>query len=75
MGGGLKMDMTFPEFVIIVRDAEQKGIIKTTQPMTDYDLAVQYACASIGEKRGYPCDIALEEIYQEMLKFAPELVN
>ena len=69
------MDMTFHEFVMIVRDSEQKEIIKTTQPMTDFDLAVQYACASIGEKRGYPCDIALEEIYEEMMKFAPELVR
>ena len=68
------MDFTFPEFVTIIRDSEQKGIIKTTVPMTDFDLAVQYAIGLIGEKRGYPCDITIDEIHEEMLKFAPDLI-
>lgn len=68
-------DMTFAEFVMIVRDSEQKGMVKTTQPMTDFDLAVQYAVGTIVDERGVPCDITLDEIYEEMMKFAPELVS
>ena len=58
--------MTFDEFRTIIREAERKGEFKTSKPMTDYDLAVQYAIGLIGEERGYPCKITLEEIWQRL---------
>ena len=58
--------MTFDEFRTIIREGERKGDIKTSIPMTDYDLAVQYAIGQIGEERGYPCEITFEEIWQRL---------
>lgn len=38
----------------------------TLKPLTDYDLAVQWAVGRIGEKKGYPCYVTAEEIWQEL---------
>ena len=58
--------MTFEEFKNIIRKGETDGEIKTSKPLTDYDLAVQWAIGKIGERKGYPCDITLNEIWEEM---------
>lgn len=59
--------MTFEEFKNIIRKGEANGEIKTSKTLTDYDLAVQWAMGKIGERKGYPCDITLNEIWEEML--------
>lgn len=58
--------ISFEEFKDIVREGEASGEIKTSIPLTDYDLAVQWAIGSIGERKGYPCEVTSEEIWQEM---------
>ena len=59
--------VTFEEFRRNVRDAEAEGIFKTSVPLTDYDLAVQWAISKVGEKKGgYPCEMTAEEIYAEL---------
>ena len=40
--------MTFEEFKNIIRKGETDGEIKTSKPLTDYDLAVQWAIGKIG---------------------------
>ena len=67
------MIMTFDEFVKIVRDGEAKGEIETPIELSDDDLAVRYAIGIIGERKGYPCEITIEEIDAEIEQFAPEL--
>lgn len=67
--------MDFKEFVRIVRYGIISREIKVSKPLTDYDLAVMYAVGQIGERKGYPCDTTAEEIYNEMAKFAPELLE
>lgn len=58
----------FEEFVAIIRNGEANGEIKTSVPLSDYDLAVQWAIGSIGERKAYPCDITADEIWQEMFQ-------
>lgn len=58
--------MTFETFKNIIRNGEAKGEIKISEPLTDFDLAVQWAIGNIGERKGYPCDITADEIWQEL---------
>lgn len=58
--------MTLDEFKKIIRQGEEKGEIKTSQPLTDLDLEIQWAIGQIGDKRGYPCNITIDEIYEEI---------
>lgn len=66
------------DFVLFMNNIKKdiaKGTIKLSEPITDYDLAVQYAIGQIGERKKYPFDVTLEEIFEEMTKFAPELLE
>lgn len=65
----------FRDFIKIVRHGIASGEIRITKEMTDFDLAVQYAIGKIGEKRGYPCDVTPEEIQEQIMIFAPELID
>ena len=57
----------FEEFKRNVRQAEAIGIVRFSKPMTDFDLAVQWAVTKVGKKKGgYPCDMTADEIYAEM---------
>lgn len=67
--------MNFEEFKKIVRDGEKNGEIKTDVKLTDVDIAVQWAIAKIGEKKGYPCDITVDEIWQEMRPLFDEQIQ
>ena len=58
--------MPFEEFKDIIRKAEANGEIQTSKPLTDLDLAVQWAMGQIGERKGYPCDITIDEMWQEL---------
>lgn len=59
--------MTFEEFFAIIRDAEKQGIVRTDEPLTDFDLAVIWATDQVAQKKGgYPCDVSLGEIYSEL---------
>jgi len=60
------MQMTFEEFKHIIREGEATGEIKTTKPLTDFDLMIQWAVGQIGDRKGYPCDITEDEIWQEL---------
>lgn len=66
--------MTFQEFLLFVRAEEQKGTIKFSKNLTDYDIAVYYATSLIGNEKGYPCEITVEEIADKIREFAPELL-
>lgn len=69
------MSKDFERFLSIIHKGIESGAIKTSKPIIDFDLAVQYAIGKIGEVRGYPCDITVEEIANEINKFAPELLD
>ncbi len=58
--------MTFENFKNIIRNGEARGEIKTSVPLTDFDLAIQWAVGNIGERKGYPCDITIDEVWQEI---------
>lgn len=63
----------FEKFKQTVREAEANGEIKTTAPLTDCDLAVQWAVAKVGDRKGYPCTITLDEIWQEMYSIRDQI--
>ena len=60
--------MELEEFIKTVRRGFDEEKIKTTKELTDYDLMVLFAMGKIGERKGYPCDITPEEIYEECRK-------
>ena len=77
--------MTFEFFKQTVRDGLKSGELKmfkdmsSKEPMeddlSDFDLATQFAIGEIGKRRGYPLRVTAEDIYQEIAKFAPELLE
>ena len=69
------MNMSFDEFVRIVRNGIATGEVKVSKELSDFDLAVNFAVGRIGEKRGYPCEMTIEEIGTEISEFAPELMK
>ncbi len=54
--------MDFETFKKTIRDAEISGAIRLSKEITDFDIAVQWAVARIGEERGYPCCVTISEI-------------
>ena len=54
--------MDFETFKRTIRNAEKSGVIRLSKEITDFDLAVQWAVARIGEERGYPCRTTISEI-------------
>ncbi len=68
------MTQEFFEFLSNVRNGIDNGEIKLSKPLTDLDIAVQFAVGKIGEQRGYPLNITAEEIASKVLEFAPELL-
>ena len=67
--------MEFNEFVSIIRRGIAEGEIKLSQELTDFDLAVQFAVGRIVEKKGYPCEVTADEIYSEIMEFAPYMFS
>ena len=67
------MRSDFVEFLYIIRTGIENGEIKLSTELSNFDLAVQYAIGQIGERKGYPCETTVEEIWAEINKFAPEL--
>lgn len=67
--------LTFDKFRLIVITGIATGELKISVELTDFDLAVYYAIGVIGEQKGYPCDISLDEIYAEIMTFAPDLLE
>ena len=57
---------SFKKFKDTIRRGEAIGEIRTSKPLTDFDLAVQWAVGRIGKRKGYPCDITTAEIWQEI---------
>lgn len=68
------MTEDFMQFLANIRYGISNGTIKVSKELTDFDLAVQYAIAEIGKRKGYPCNVTLEEIFYEVDKFANELL-
>ena len=60
------LNMSCDDFIKFVRDAQRTGEVKISIPLSDFDLAVYWAIGVIGDRKGYPCDISLEEIYREL---------
>ena len=56
----------FEDFKATIREGERKGEITSSKPITDYDLAVQWAIGCLGEEKGYPLEITAEEIYERL---------
>lgn len=69
------MNKEFKEFARNSRESIEKGEIRVSKELSDYDLAVQYAIGLIGEKHGYPYNVTIDEIETEIRKFAPELLR
>lgn len=69
------MTMAFDEFKKIIRDAEAKSDIKTSKLLTDEDLAIQWAISNIGERKGYPCEITPDEIWEELFELYRPVVS
>lgn len=69
------MNAEFLEFLMICKDSIAKGEVKASKELTDYDLAVQFAIGKIGERKGYPCNITIDEIGNEIATFAPEFIE
>ena len=67
--------MEFKEFCERIKSGMESGAIKTDRPLTKIEMAVQFAVASIGLRKGYPCETTLEEIHSEIEQFAPELLE
>lgn len=59
-------DMSFVEFKKIIRHAEDRGWIRFSVPIDDYDLAIQWAIGRIGDREGYPCTITIDDIWHEL---------
>ena len=76
--GGAMMNALRKEFddmVKFFKEGISKGYIKMSANMNDFDYAVYFATAKITERKGAPCDVTPTEIYQEIMKFAPELME
>lgn len=69
------MRKDFEDFLVSTRKALTYGALKTKKPLSDLDIAVQYAIGIIGEREGYPLDVYPEKIAEEVQKFAPELLE
>ena len=68
--------ITFEEFKEEIRAGELSGEIETPEPITDYDLAVLWAVGTVGDKKGYPCEITPREIWDELFEICePELIK
>ena len=65
--------MEFKEFCETIKSGMESGVIKTDRPLTEFEMAVQVAVGLIAGRKGYPCEITLEEIFSEIEQFAPEL--
>lgn len=62
--------LTFDEFKAITKEGLDSGTLKVSKPLSDLDMAVQFACGLIGEERGYPCEIMENEVVNRILTFA-----
>jgi hypothetical protein len=69
------MRADFVEFRYVIRQGIRNGEIKVSKELSDFDLAVQYAAGKIGERKGYPMKTTAAEIWEEINKFAPELLE
>lgn len=78
--------MTFGIYKQFVRDSIKNGTIKLyedesrTKPLaddflTDFDIAVQFAISEITKREGLHCSFSSEDVYNEIAKFAPELLE
>ena len=67
--------MDFKWFYEAIKSGIESGAIKTDKPLTEFEMAVQFAVCSIGVRKGYPCETTLEEIRSEIEQFAPELLE
>ena len=65
----------FKNFISDIRLGVAIGEIKITKELSDFDLAVTFAVGKIGERKGYPCNVTLDEIENEINNFAPELLE
>lgn len=63
------MTKEFEDFLSQIRFAEKRGTIKTSKPLSDFDLAVTFAVDKIGEIRGAPCNATIDEIHAALLLF------
>lgn len=67
--------MEFKEFCERLKSSMESGAFMTDRPLTEFEMAVQFAVCSIGVRKGYPCETTLEEILSEIEQFAPELLE
>ena len=62
-------DMTFEQFKDIIADGVGKGLIRSSYPLTELDLAIQFAVGREGESGGYPMMLQVEEIAELIIKW------
>jgi hypothetical protein len=67
--------MTFQAFVAIIHNGIATGAIRLSDKLSDFDLAVMFAVGRIGDRKGYPCEFTVEEVYAEIQQFAPYLLE
>ena len=63
---------TFSEFKERTKWGLDHGTLSVSKPLSDLDMAIQYAIGQIGDERGYPCDVTPGEIEQRIRTFADE---
>lgn len=62
------MTEEFKQFLATIREGERKGHIKTSKPLTDFDIAVQFAIGKLGDEQGYPLSATPGEIQEAIIK-------
>ena len=78
--------MTFVFYKQFVRDSIKSGTIKLYEDesrthilpddyLTDFDIAIQFAIYEIIKREGEQCLFTVEDVYNEIAKFAPELLE
>ena len=60
--------ITFDEFKSLFRKMESDPRVEMSpkREFSDYDIAVLWAVSKIGEKNGYPCEMTIDEIWNEL---------
>jgi len=64
--------MTFADFKAVTKANLDSGALKVSKPMSDLDMAVQFAIGLIGDECGYPFNVTDDEICTRILTFADD---
>ena len=69
------MNSDLKRFISNFRDLEKKNVIRTSGPLSDYDLAVSYVVNNLAMVKGIPCVVTPEEVWAHLSVLAPEFAK